>query len=88
MKGNNNYSKFLFLWPPCSQPHFTGASSYPIQAAAWDPSWCKQAGFLVGDSSSASRAVRGFNLCPQGHMEPRSATFQLGILRASVSPPE
>lgn len=38
MKGNNNYSKFLFLWPPCSQPHFTGISSYPIQAAAWDPS--------------------------------------------------
>lgn len=87
MKGNNNYSKFLFLWPPVTASlHWYLPLPHPGSSIGSELN--QTAGFSKGDSSSASGAVRGFNLCLQGHMEPSSATFQWGMFGASVSPSE
>ena len=87
MKGNNNYSKFLFLWPPAhSLPSLAPPPTPPGSSIGSELT--QTAGFPKGDSSSASGAVRGFNLCLQGHMEPSSAAFPWGVFGASVSPSE
>lgn len=92
MRGNNNDSKLLFLWPPAhSLAASPGAAPSPQpRQQPWRLS-CLDAWtgwLLAGDSASAPGAVRGVSLCAQGHMEASAVALPLGILRASGSASE